>query len=313
MKRRDFLAQAAATAATTAGMGQNEAAAAGNVVERLRVLEKERGIGVAEAGIKKAVVYSMLPSAMPPAERFKLARECGFDGVEMPPVRQEECGGLRAAAEGAGIRLHSVIYGGWDPPLTHPDPAQREQSLKNAEAALQSAKGLGADGILLVPGVVNAATSYSDAHKWAHEGIRKLIPTAQKLNVSINLEEVWNNFLLSPLEFREFVDSFKSPRVQAYFDVGNVVPFAWPEDWIRTLGKRIKKVHLKDFKGGPGLFQGIRGSFVNLRDGSVNWPEVRKAFSEIGYTGWVTCELRSGDAEYLKDVSQRVDLILAGK
>ncbi|HTE19127.1 MAG TPA: TIM barrel protein, partial [Armatimonadota bacterium] len=114
-------------------------------------------------------------------------------------------------------------------------------------------------------------------------------------------------------EFNQFVDSFKSPWVQAYFDVGNVVPFAWPEDWIRTLGPRIKKVHLKDFKGGPGLFQAIGGSFVNLRDGSVNWPEVRKAFSEIGYNGWVTCELSGGDAEYLKDVSRRVDLILAGK
>ena len=109
------------------------------------------------------------------------------------------------------------------------------------------------------------------------------------------------------------MDGFNSQWVQAYFDVSNVVPFGWPEDWVRTLGRRIKKVHLNDFKGGPGLFEGIRGSFVNLRDGSVNWPEVRKAFTEIGYNGWVTCELRGGDAEYLKDVSKRVDLILAGQ
>jgi hexulose-6-phosphate isomerase len=160
---------------------------------------------------------------------------------------------------------------------------------------------------------VNAGTSYANAYRWAQEGIKKLIPTADELKMQINIEEVWNNFLLSPLEFNQFIDSFKHPRVQAYFDVGNVVPFAWPEDWIRTLGKRIQKVHLKDFKGGPGLFQAIRGSFVNLRDGSVNWPEVRKAFSEISYRGWVTCELGGGDAEYLKDVNRRVDLILAGQ
>lgn len=295
MKRRDFLAQSVAGAAVLSGVARTQPAAA------------------QANGMKKAVTYSMLPSSLPPADRFKLARDCGFDGIEMPAVPVAECDTLRSAAEKAGIRLHSVIYGGWNPPLTHPDAAQREQSFKNAEAALHSAKALGADCILLVPGVVNAGTPYKSAYQWAQEGVRKLVPTAEKLKIPILIEEVWNNFLLSPIEFNGFVDSFKSPWVQAYFDVGNVVPFGWPEDWIRTLGPRIKKVHLKDFKGGPGLFEGIKGSFVNLRDGSVNWPEVRKAFSDIGYRGWMTCELRGGDAEYLKDVSKRVDLILAGQ
>jgi L-ribulose-5-phosphate 3-epimerase len=295
MKRRDFLARSAAGAALAAGLGQPSARAA-------------------DGGFKKAVVYSMLPSAMPPADRFKLAKDCGFDGIEMPAVPQAECEALRAAAEKAGIRLHSVIYGGWNPPLTHHEAAQREQSVKNAGAALNSAKLLGADCILLVPAVVNAQTSYQNAYRWAEEGVRKLIPTAERLKVPILIEEVWNNFLLSPLEFNRFVDGFRSPWVQAYFDVGNVVPFGWPEDWIRTLGPRIKKVHLKDFKGGPGLFGAVgSGTFVNLRDGSVNWPEVRKALGEIGYQGWMTCELRGGDAEYLKDVSKRVDQILAGQ
>ncbi len=295
MKRRDFLAQSVAGAAVLSGVANPQPAAA------------------QANGMKKAITYSMLPSALPPADRFKLAKDCGFDGVEMPAVPVAECDALRSAAEKAGIRLHSVIYGGWNPPLTHPDAAQREQSFKNAEASLHSAKALGADCILLVPGIVNANTPYKSAYQWAQEGVRKLVPTAEKLKIPILLEEVWNNFLFSPLEFNAFVDSFKSPWVQAYFDVGNVVPFGWPEDWIRTLGPRIKKVHLKDFKGGPGLFQAIGGSFVNLRDGSVNWPEVRKAFSDIGYQGWMTCELRGGDAEYLKDVSKRVDLILEGK
>lgn len=295
MKRRDFLAHTATGVALAAGVGRLADAAT-------------------ETGIKKAVVYSMLPNSMTPADRFKLARDCGFDGVEMSPMAESESETLRGAAEKAGIRLHSVIYGGWSPPLTHPDPAQRDISVKNAEAALRSAKAFGADGILLVPGLVNANTPYRSAYRWAQEGVHKLIPTAEKLKMQINLEEVWNNFLLSPMEFSEFVDSFKSPWVNAYFDVGNVVPFAWPEDWVRTLGKRIKKVHLKDFKGGPGLFQAVgKGTFVNLRDGSINWPEVRKAFGEIGYNGWVTCELGGGDETYLKDVAARVDLILAGK
>lgn len=294
IRRRELLGCSAAGAALAAAAGQLLPAAA-------------------EGGIKKAVVYSMLPASLPPADRFQMARDSGFHGVEMPVVPEAECEALRGASEKAGIRLHSVIYGGWNPPLTHPDPAQRAQSVKSAEAALRCAERLGADCILLVPGVVNASTPYSSAYRWAQEGVRELIPTAEKLKISIHIEEVWNNFLLSPLEFNRFVDSFKSPWVQAYFDVGNVVPFAWPEDWIRTLGRRIKKVHLKDFKGGPGLFGAIKGSFVNLRDGSVNWPEVRKALSEIGYSGWATCELAGGDAAYLKDVSRRVDLILAGE
>ncbi len=268
----------------------------------------------AAAEPKKAVIWSMLPASLSREARFKLARDAGFQGVEASPISDPvECDLMRLAATAAGMRIHSVIYGGWDPPLTHPDPAQRARSVRNAVAAMEGAARMGADCILLVPGVVNAQTRYQDAWKYASEGVKQLIPVAERLRVEICIEEVWNNFLLSPLEFARFVDSFRSKWVTAYFDVGNVVTFGWPEDWIRTLGKRIHKVHLKDFKGGPGLFGGNKGSFVNLRDGSVNWPEVHKAFTEVGYTGWMTTELGGGDLNYLRDVSSRVDLILAGK
>jgi L-ribulose-5-phosphate 3-epimerase len=264
--------------------------------------------------LPKALIFGMLPGSLSVEDRFKLARDVGFDGVETAPVADPaQCERMRAAAEKVGMRVHSVIYGGWDPPLTHPDAEARKRSVENAKAALRSAKALGADCILLVPGVVNAQAPYAEAHRRAREGVRQLIPTAEELKVPILIEEVWNNFLLSPLEFNAFVDSFRSRWVQAYFDVGNVVPFGWPEDWIRTLGRRIKKIHLKDFKGGPGLFGGIKGEFVNLRDGSVNWPEVRRALSEIGFNDYVTCELRGGDEAYLRDVSQRVDKILRGE
>ena len=262
---------------------------------------------------KKAVLYSMLPSGLSLEDRFKLARDVGFAGVEAPPLtEQAECEKMRMGAEKAGIRVHSVIYGGWDPPLSHPDADMRKRSVQNAQAALQGAKWMGADDILLVPAVVDARTPYSEAWNRAQDGIKQLIPTAEKLDLLICVEEVWNNFLLSPLEYVRFIDSFKSRRVQAYFDVGNVVTFGWPQDWIRTLGKRIHKVHLKDYKGGPGLFGGNKGSFVNLREGSIDWPEVRRAFADIGYTGYMTTELGGGDEAYLRDVSARVDKILAG-
>jgi L-ribulose-5-phosphate 3-epimerase len=262
---------------------------------------------------KKAVMFTMLPNQLPLDERFRLARDVGFAAVEAPPITDRiEAEKMRAAAERAGIRIHSVIYGGWDPPLSSPDPAQAERSLENARAALHSAKYMGADDILLVPAVVDAHTRYADAYKRSQDNIHKLIPLATELQVMICIEEVWNNFLLSPLEYVAYIDSFKSKWVQAYFDVGNVVAFAWPQDWIRTVGKRIKKIHLKDFKGGPGLFGGIKGDWTNLRDGSIDWPEVRRALAEVGFTGFMTTELGGGDEAYLRDVSARVDKIIAG-
>jgi L-ribulose-5-phosphate 3-epimerase len=300
VNRRDFLAgSAGAVAALGAGVLTTPASAEPTAVKA--------------DGPKKACLFGMLPGRLSIEDRFKLARDVGFEGVESSPIGDPaECERMRKGAESAGIRVHSVIYGGWDPPLTHPDPAAQQRSFKNAVAALHSAKLMGADDILLVPGVVNAETRYQDAYKRSQEHIRRLIPHAADLKVQILVEEVWNNFLLSPMEFASYIDSFKSPWVQAYFDVGNVVAFAWPEDWIRTLGKRIKKVHLKDYKGGPGLFGSRKGDFVNLRDGSINWPEVRKAFAEVGFTGFMTTELGGGDEAYLRDVAARVDKIFAG-
>lgn len=265
----------------------------------------------AKPGPHKAVLYTMLPSQLSIEDRFKLVRDVGFEGVEVPPIDDpKEQERMRDAAAAAGVQIHSVIYGGWDPPLSSPNPQAAAQSLKNAEAALRSASALGAEDILLVPAVVDARTRYVEAYRRSHQAIQRLLPLAERLKVKICLEEVWNNFLLSPLEFAAFVDSFHTPWVGAYFDVGNVVPFAWPQDWIRTLGHRIQKVHLKDFKGGPGLFGGIGGHFTNLLEGSIDWAEVRRAFAEIGYTGYMTTELAGGDEAYLREVSARVDKIL---
>ena len=121
------------------------------------------------------------------------------------------------------------------------------------------------------------------------------------------MEEVWNKFLLSPREFAEYVDSFKSPWVKAYFDVGNIVLYGYPQDWIRTLGSRIYKVHLKDFR-----FRNRRAEFVPLREGEIDWKEVRQALLDIGYKGAATVEVQGGDREALAEISRRVDLILSG-
>jgi hexulose-6-phosphate isomerase len=185
--------------------------------------------------------------------------------------------------------------------------------MEGMETSLRNAHLWGSDTVLLVPAVVNAQTSYQDAWTRSQQQIRKLIPLAEKLKVVIAVEEVWNKFLLSPLEFARYVDDFKTPWVRAYFDVGNVVINGYPQDWIRTLGARIVKLHFKDFqfKTDPQTRKRI-AEFVPLREGEIDWREIHKALAEISFKGSATVELPGGDEAYLKEVSRRVDLILSG-
>ncbi|MDX9973709.1 MAG: sugar phosphate isomerase/epimerase family protein, partial [FCB group bacterium] len=193
---------------------------------------------------KKAVVIDMLPKELALPERLALGKRCGLDGVEAHPLDPAEAEALAAAAKGAGMQVHSIMYGGWNAPFSSPDAKVIDEGLAGMEKALRTAKAVGADTVLLVPAVVNEKTRYADAYTRSQEHIRKLLPLAEELKVVIAVENVWNNFLLSPLEFARYVDEFESPWLRAYFDVGNVVKFGWSEDWIRTLGDRIVKIHV---------------------------------------------------------------------
>jgi L-ribulose-5-phosphate 3-epimerase len=260
--------------------------------------------------IKKAVLTSMLPKQMTWKDKFQLAKDVGFEAVEgqtEEDVAVETA--MRAASEATGMPIHSVMNMlHWQFPLSSSDPAAVEKSMKGMETSIRNAVAWGGTTVLLVPGVVNPQTGYADAYKRSQAQIRKLIPLAEKNKIIIAVENVWNKFLLSPMEFATYVDSFQSPYLKAYFDVGNIQLYGYPQDWIRTLGKeRIAKVHLKDFQN-----RGNKLEFVNLWDGDLNWAEIHKAFTEIGYKGYATVELRGGDEAYLRDLSARVDKILNG-
>jgi L-ribulose-5-phosphate 3-epimerase len=265
--------------------------------------------GSSKLPIRKAVLFSMLPKDMPLLDRFQLAREVGFEEMECHTEQDEaQAEAIKKAADTAKLRIHSVMNSDhWRYPLSSSDADVVGRSVKGMHTSLRNAKLWGADTVLLVPAVVDAKTSYGDAWKRSQQEIRKLIPMAQDLKVVIAVEEVWNKFLLSPLEFARYVDDFKSPWVKAYFDVGNVVLYGYPQDWIRTLGSRIVKLHLKDFQ-----FKKRVAEFVPLRDGEVDWKDIHKALGEIGYKGSATVELPGGDKAYLQEVSRRVDLILTG-
>lgn len=281
MRRREFLAMSAAATALAAG----------------------------RLPIRKGILLGMLPRNLSYADRCRLAREAGFEELEVGTVEDPaEAAEIKKAAEAAGLRIHSVMnQAHWKYPLSAADPETVERSIRGMETSIENARLWGADVVLLVPAVVDAETGYRQAWERSQRQIRRLLPLAEKHKIVIAVENVWNKFLLSPLEFARYVDEFQSPWVRAYFDVGNVVLFGFPEDWIRTLGNRIVRVHLKDFR-----FRKRVAEFVNLGEGDVNWPAVYRALAEIGYKGPATLELPGGDAEYLKDLSRRVDRILEG-
>ncbi len=302
--RRSFLKQAgvvsaAAAAASTFGpaVGASPAAA----------------VAAPGGSPKKAVLIGMLPKDLPYQERFALALDVGFEGMEVNTVENPaDAEAIAKAAQAARLPIHSVMNSEhWRSPLSSADPAVVDKSVKGMLTSIANAKLFGADTVLLVPAVVDPKTSYQDAWTRSHKVIKeRILPEAEKQGIVIAIEEVWNKFLLSPLEMNAFVDSFNSKWVQAYFDVGNIVFYAYPQDWIRTLGPRIKKVHLKDFKlvQNKGTF-----SWVHLGEGNIDWPEVRKALHDIGYNGYVTTEIRGGDKAYLTDVVARMDRFLAGQ
>jgi L-ribulose-5-phosphate 3-epimerase len=265
----------------------------------------------AAASIRKAVLVSMLPKGLSYAERFAVARAAGFEAIEMQTIpRAEEAAEIREAAQKTGLRIHSVMnMDHWQFPLSSGDAAVVSRSVAGMETSLRNAALWGADAVLLVPAVVDAATSYQQAWQRSQRVLReRLLPLAQEVKVVIAVEEVWNKFLLSPLEFARYVDELASPWLKAYFDVGNVVFYGFPQDWIRTLGSRIVKLHLKDFQ-----LDRPNGRFAwkNLGDGDINWPEVSRALKEINFRGYATTEVEGGDAAYLKDVAGRIDRLLA--
>src|SRR5688572_11375693 len=263
--------------------------------------------------LRKSTLISMLPRQLSYAERFAIGKEAGFEAVEMQTIAADaEAAEIKEASAKSGLKIHSVMNSDhWRLPVSSGDPEVVAKSVTGMETSIKNAKLWGADAVLLVPAVVDAKTSYRDAWTRSQRVIReRLLPLAREQKIIIAVEEVWNKFLQSPLEFARYVDEFESPWVKAYFDVGNVVINGFPQDWIRTLGSRIVRLHLKDFRAAR---RDQPYQWVNIGEGDIDWPEVRRALAEIGYSGYATTEINGGDLAYLKDVSARVDRFIAGE
>ena len=300
MQRREFLRKGAGALALTAlgpaGLAVGEAKA--ESPGRKRPIHKAIMWGT--VGVKGSVL-----------EKMKAVKAAGFEGTEMNShMDQDEV--MRARDE-TGLVIPSVCgVHHWEKPLSHPDPKVRGEGLEALKQTLRDAKRYGASSVLLVPAVVNKEVSYQDAYTRSQEQIRKAVPLAEELGVKIAIENVWNQFLLSPLEAARYVDEFNSPAVGWHFDVGNVINYGWPEQWIRILGKRIQKLHIKEFSRKRRDKEGLwKGFDVPLLEGDDDWPAVMKALDEVGYSGWAMTEQGGGDTpEGLQDLATRLAKIL---
>lgn len=318
LQRRDFLAASAALGAGLLVAGRVQSAPY-------------------KTTLRKALIGKPLQSTL---EQWKAA---GFNGIESGDsnVSPEDAAEARKVAEKVGMPIHSLLRGWMN--FNSPDKNRVEADIATVSKALKAAAAYGAGDILLVPckvggmpipaahefdiefdaktGHVNrvvkgdnsAYQQYIDAQNQSTDAtkaaVAKLIPVAEKCKVVIALENVWNNLWVKPALSKNLIESFASPWVQFYFDIGNHVKYAPSEEWIRTMGNLVCRCHVKDFKIDRTSKQG--GKFVDIRDGDVNWPEVRKALDEVGYDRWMTIEGSGGLS--LEERSRRLDLIIAGK
>ncbi len=290
IERRTFLRAAGTSAAAALLAGGRSSAAPGDRTDPGRWRRAFMLGGVSEGS---------------PLAAFQLLKGAGFEGVELISPNRLDRRAVLEARDQTGLVIHGVSGSRhWQDTLSDPDPRVVERGMAAIRQEFDDCRAYGGTTVLVVPAVVNKKVGYRDAYRRSQANIRTLIPDAEKHGVKIAIEEVWNRFLLSPIEFARYIDEFESPWVGAYFDVGNVVEFGFPEEWIRELGKRILKVHIKEYAK-PKRFNYLLGEGKE-----IDWAAVGAALREVGYDGWITAEVPFGNLDQMKDVVARMDRLL---
>jgi hexulose-6-phosphate isomerase len=256
--------------------------------------------------LRLAIKYSMIEIEGSVLDRFQLAKDCGFEGVELDSPLDIDRKAVCDARDKTGVTIHGVIDSiHWQTRFSDPDAAVRARALKALEGAIDDCKLYGGSTVLVVPGVVGDKEheNYEQVWQRSQAELKKALPAAKKAGVKISIEVVWNNFITKPDELVKYVDELGDPTFGAYFDCSNMIKYGVPSaDWIRALGPRLQKF---DFKG----YSKTKG-WVKIGEGDEDWPEVLKALGEIGYDGWATSEVESGGREHLLDVKKRMDAVL---
>lgn len=263
-----------------------------------------RGKANAEAAdsggrIRKAIGWEMIQEKLPPEDKFRLVKDVGIEGVEVNS-RLLKSGGvepreLARASEKVGIPIHGVSG------ASHID----------LKAILDEAAIYGATSVLHVVRA-DPQGSYLENYRRSQRVLREAIPHAEKRGIPILVENVWATFLIEPLTMARYLDELDSPFVKAYFDVGNVMRWGLPQQWIEVLGKRIAKIHVKEYSLKTAMSQGmLKGFDFPMGQGDIDWKRVREELARIPFHGWATAEVRGGDRQRLAQISAEMSAILA--
>jgi L-ribulose-5-phosphate 3-epimerase len=263
--------------------------------------------------IKKSLKFGMIQEDLSVVDKFKLVKDLGFHGVELDSPNELKHREILKARDKTGLEIPGVVNSlHWKKPLSDPNPDVRQECVDSMIDALKKCKQYGGTTVLLVPGVVSETVSYEDAWYRSIDEIRKILPTAEKTGVQIAIENVWNNFLISPMEAARYIDQFDSPMIGWYFDVGNIVRYGWPTHWIKALGERILKIDVKEYSRKKQREEGTWEGFkVKLGDGDSDWAGVNRELRAVGYQGWGSAEVPGGDRKRLQEISERMDKIFA--
>jgi hexulose-6-phosphate isomerase len=265
--------------------------------------------------IKKSLKIGMVDLPGTLTEKFRVLKEVGYDGIELDSPTSLDKREVLKARDATGLELNGTVDAiHWKKPFSDPDPAVRAEAVETLKAALRETREFGGTSVLVVPAVVSKEVSYDDAYKRSQAEIKKAIPVAEETGVKIAFENVWNNFLVSPMEAARYIDEFNSPLVCAHFDIGNVLRYGWPEQWIRILGPRVFKLDVKEYSLTKMKNEGVwKGFDVAIGDpeGDCDWPAVMKALHDINYSGWAAAEVSGGGRDRLADISKRMDHVLA--
>ena len=246
--------------------------------------------------IRKAVGWGMIEGTLSAEEKFQLAKDVGFEGVEVTRHSKDDTPPkvIADASQKVGVPIHGVVNG------SYPD----------LEAAIDDAALYGATTVLHVVRA-DPEASYLETYRRSQELIRAAIPYAEKKRVKILVENVWATFLIEPLTMARYIDELNSPWVRAYFDIGNVMRWGWPQQWIEVLGKRIDKIHIKEYSLKVAMKEGMSKGFdFPIGQGDINWSRVREELKKIQFQDWATCEVRGGDRQKLADISAQMDRVL---
>jgi L-ribulose-5-phosphate 3-epimerase len=294
MNRRSFLAVSAGAVASVPLLPYTQAAAP-------------------KRNLRKAIMYSTIGMKGTVLEKFRAMKEAGFEGVE--PLGGMDRDEVLAAFQATDLHAASVCcHTHWERPLSAPDEASRKIGFEGLLLSLRDARAYGATSVLLVPGVARDGVTYQQCFERSVVEIRKAIPVAKEAGVKIAIENVGNNFIMSPEQAVEYLDAINSEWVGWHFDIGNAGRVGPAERWIQTLGKRILRIHVKDYSAKPADPAAKGDTRPKLLDGDTNWPAVMRALDNAGYSGWAISEQpghQAADVQSARDLAQRMDRIFA--